>query len=171
MTADLIRAISAGYTLNPEHYHGVYHWGRVLDNGTQIAKEIGADLEIVQLFALFHDSRRINENRDPDHGRRGAEFAATLRGELIHLETDRFEMLHYACSFHTDGLTDGDPTVQACWDADRLDLGRVYIDLNRKYLCTSVAKRPSVMQWADDRARDGHVTPEAEMWMRWWGDR
>ena len=41
-----------------------------------------------------------------------------LSGDLI---------LHYACVHHTDGLTEGDVSVQACWDADRLDWGRVGI--------------------------------------------
>jgi uncharacterized protein len=38
-------------------------------------------------------------------------------------DDDRFDLLYTACDLHTDGLTDGDVTIQACWDADRLDLG------------------------------------------------
>jgi hypothetical protein len=71
----------------------------------------------VRLFALFHDSRRINEYRDDDHGLRGGEFAHSLRGSLVHLDDARFELLFEACRLHTDGHTDGDETLQACWDA------------------------------------------------------
>jgi uncharacterized protein len=77
-------------------------------------------------------------------------------------------MLHYACSFHTGGLTDADPTVQACWDADRLDLGRVYITPDPRYLCTPVAKRTDTIQWADERACQNQITPAAKQWIGWW---
>ena len=39
---------------------------------------------MVALFALFHDSRRINEYCDDGHGRRGGEFARSLCGSLVH---------------------------------------------------------------------------------------
>ena len=32
-------------------------------------------VEVVQLFAVLHDSRRLSEATDPDHGPRAAEFA------------------------------------------------------------------------------------------------
>ena len=35
---------------------------------------------------------------------------------------------------HSDGAVDSDPTIQTCWDADRLDLGRVGIKPTAKYL-------------------------------------
>ena len=53
--------------------------GRVLENGLRIAEANGADREVVTLFALFHDSRRVNEDEDDGHGLRGAEFARSLR--------------------------------------------------------------------------------------------
>ncbi len=167
MTRELMRAIFEGYTLNPHSFHGVYHWARVLENGERIAEETGADVEVVRLFAIFHDCRRMNENRDPDHGRRGGDFAATLRGNLIDLEPSRFELLHYACTHHTDGMTEGDPTVQACWDADRLDLGRVGKTLDRRYLCTDFAKEAHVMEWADERAWSGFESDHAVQWLEW----
>src|SRR5205814_1413443 len=98
-----------------------------LENGLRIAQANGADREDVTLFALFHDSRRVNEDQDDDHG---------LRGELVHLDDDRFELLFEACRLHTDGLTTGERTLLACWDADRLDLGRVGITPEPHRLCT-----------------------------------
>ena len=74
MTPELLRAISSGYALHPDGFHGVCHWARVLENGRRIAETTGADVELVELFALIHDCRRINEGTDPGHGRRGADF-------------------------------------------------------------------------------------------------
>src|SRR5690606_2271394 len=124
----------ADYPLPLAGYHGVTHWARVLENGTRLAAVTGAKLEVVQLFAVFHDSRRVNEGWDDHHGRRGAEFARQLRGEFFELPDDDVDLLTHACNHHTDGTTEGDITVQTCWDADRLDLGRVGIRPHPSYL-------------------------------------
>lgn len=154
---DLRRITSAildGYSLPLDGYHGVVHWARVHENGIRIARENGADIEVVSLFALFHDSRRVNEMRDDEHGLRGAELARSLRGTLVHLEDAQFETLFEACRLHTEGLTTDDPTIQACWDADRLDLGRVGITPRANRLCSEHARR--LIEWADARAVAGH---------------
>jgi uncharacterized protein len=125
--AAIMQEILAGYALRQRGAHGVVHWARVLENGLAVAEQNGADREVVALFALFHDARRVNESIDPEHGLRGGELARSMRGRLVHLDDVRFELLFEACRLHTDGHTEGDPTLQACWDADRLDLGRVGI--------------------------------------------
>lgn len=107
---------------------------------------------VVELFALLHDAKRVNEGIDEEHGRRAAEWAAQLRGSLFQLPDAEFERLSQACARHTDGLVEGDVTVQTCWDADRLDLGRVRIPPHVSKLCTSAAKEPQMMTWADGRA-------------------
>jgi uncharacterized protein len=150
----IMRAILEDYALPLHGYHGVIHWARVLENGHRIAELNGADRDVVSLFAIFHDSRRVNERRDDDHGLRGAELAKTLRGSLVHLDDDRFEMLFEACRLHTDGLTTGDPTLQACWDADRLDLGRVGITPVAHRLCTDAAR--DLLDWSNRRAVADH---------------
>ena len=61
--------------------HGPNHWQRVHDFGLKIAESSGADVLVVKLFALFHDSRRENDGHDPGHGLRGAEFAKEYRDE------------------------------------------------------------------------------------------
>ncbi len=146
----IMSVILGGYTLPLRGEHGVVHWARVLENGLRIAEENGADKEVVTLFALFHDSRRVNENRDDGHGLRGAELACSLRGDHVHLDDDRFELLFEACRLHTDGLTAGDRTLLACWDADRLDLGRVGITPDPQRLATKVGRK--LLGWADARA-------------------
>lgn len=150
----ILKAILAGYALPIHGDHGIVHWARVLENGLKVAESNGADVEVVELFALFHDSRRVNECRDDGHGLRGAEFANSLRGELVHLDDARFDLLYEACRLHTDGLVEADPTLQACWDADRLDLGRVGILPKPHRLCTEAAR--DLLDWAHDRAIAGH---------------
>lgn len=154
----IMRAILEGYVLPPRGYHGVVHWARVAENGLRIAEDNGGDLEVVRLFALFHDSCRVNEQIDHGHGERGAELAVSLRGSLLHLEDERFELLYAACALHTDGLTEAEATLEACWDADRLDLGRVGITPRRRFLCTAVAQE--LLGWAHDRAVSGHAPAE-----------
>lgn len=150
----IMRTILDGYALSLDGYHGVVHWARVLENGLRVAEVNGGDRDVVSLFAIFHDSRRVNERRDDAHGLRGAELAKTLRGSLVHLDDDRFEMLFEACRLHTDGLTTGDPTLQACWDADRLDLGRVGITPVAHRLCSDAAR--DLLDWANVRAVGDH---------------
>ncbi|AWM35965.1 hypothetical protein GobsT_62930 [Gemmata obscuriglobus] len=156
--AAITAAVLDGYVLPARGTHGVVHWARVLENGLRIAEANGADREIVTLFALFHDSRRVNENRDDGHGLRGGELARSLRGELVHLGDDRFELLFEACRFHTDGGVTGDRTLLACWDADRLDLGRVGVTPDPRRLGTKAVR--NLLGWAHIRAVEGHEPTE-----------
>ncbi|MCL7983172.1 MAG: HD domain-containing protein, partial [marine benthic group bacterium] len=153
----VVRAILARYPLRWDGTHGLPHWARVLETGQRLAGETGADREIVALFAVFHDSCRENEGWDDGHGRRGAELAASLRGRLFDLEPARFDMLYHACEYHTDGGTEGDVTILTCWDADRLDLGRVLITPSPEFLCTPAARRRETIDWAEARSRSGFV--------------
>ena len=57
-----------------------------------------------------------------------------------------------ACEGHSSGRTVEDITVCTCWDADRLDLGRVGIQPKAQYLCTAPAKDPAFMRWAYQRS-------------------
>jgi uncharacterized protein len=153
-TAAIVHEILEEYPLPIRGYHGVLHWARVLENGQRLAIVTGSNIEVVTLFALFHDSRRVNEHSDLGHGHRGAEYARTLRGRHIHLNDAEFDLLYEACRLHTDGLTEGDVTLQTCWDADRLDLGRVGTMPDPDLLCTDAARE--LIHWADDRAARGY---------------
>jgi uncharacterized protein len=149
-TAAIIHEILEDYALPVRGTHGVVHWARVLENGQRLAPITGAKIEVVTLFALFHDSRRVNDYIDFGHGQRGAEYARSLRGIHIHLDGADFELLYEACRLHTDGLTEGDVTLQTCWDADRLDLGRVGMTPDPELLCTDAAR--GLIDWANNRA-------------------
>ncbi len=153
--ARIVAAVLADYALPWNGIHGVSHWARVYENGLFLARKTGANLEVVRLFALFHDARRVNEWDDRDHGLRGAEFARTLHGRLFELSEPEFQLLHRACAGHTDELTHPDPTIQTCWDSDRLDLGRVGIKPHPSRLCTEAARKPETIRWADSRSTFG----------------
>ncbi|MDY6993207.1 MAG: hypothetical protein SVR94_11470 [Pseudomonadota bacterium] len=153
LSPELIQTVLEQYALSWRGTHGVSHWARVFENGYELAQITQAKLHVVQLFALFHDAKRVNEGRDKGHGQRGAEYAATLRGQLFELDDEDFQLLYQACAQHTNGLVKADITVQTCWDADRLDLGRVNIRPREHYLCTDAAKAPSMISWATERAR------------------
>lgn len=147
----LIHAIVDQYQLSLNGTHGVSHWARVLENGTRLAQRNGADLVVVQLFAIFHDAKRCNEWIDDDHGLRGAEYARILR-EDVPISDAAFELLYTACAYHTDGLTEADITIQTCWDADRLDLKRANITPRPERLCTQAARNLETLAWANERA-------------------
>ena len=161
---EIIKKILQHYELDPQGPHGLFHWARVYENGMKLADKTGADIELVELFSLFHDARRLNDGRDEGHGLRGAELAESLRGSLIHLDDERFELLYDACALHTDGLTTGDITVMTCWDADRLDLGRVGITPVSARLCTGAARE--LLPWAHQNAGDCYEPGEI---MKAWG--
>jgi uncharacterized protein len=153
----VLNRVLEDYALPLNGNHGVAHWARVLENGLRLADETGTNVEVVQLFAVLHDSQRRNEGHDPQHGPRAADFAALVRGVVFDLDDHDFGLLHKACHGHTHERTHPDVTIQTCWDSDRLDLGRVGITPHPSRLCTEVAKRPEVIKWADGRASFGVV--------------
>ncbi len=153
LTPALLARILQDYALRPTGLHGVAHWARVLENGRRLtALTPGADADIVELFAVFHDSRRVNDGWDHGHGGRGAQLAHELRGQYFETDDARFALLEYACWHHTAGETKADPSVQVCWDADRLDLLRVGTRPRRELLCTQAARTAEIMDWANRRA-------------------
>ena len=155
----LIEAVRAQFALDWGGIHGITHWARVRRLGRWLAAQTGARADVVELFAFLHDARRLDDGRDPDHGRRGVELAARLRGACFELDDAGFELLCDAMERHSDGQVDGDVTVQACWDADRLDLGRIDVRPHGRLLCTEPAQRPETIDraWASSQA-----------WAAWW---
>jgi uncharacterized protein len=152
VTRQLVQILLRQFVLARDGEHGVAHWARVLENGLLLASVTGARRSVVELFAVFHDSRRLSDGDDPLHGRRAVDYAAELRGSYFDLSDADFALLSFACAYHADGRTDGDITVQTCWDADRLDLGRGGISPEPRYLCTAPARQPELIAWATRRA-------------------
>ena len=57
------------------------------------------------------------------------------------LPDEHFELLQYACVWHTHGLLNNDPTIGTCWDADRLDLARVGIQPDAHFMSTEFGRQ------------------------------
>ena len=140
------------YQMDHSGFHGFDHWMRVLHNGRLLTETENANLKIVELFCLLHDTQRQNEERDPEHGHRAAHYAQTLRGVWFDVSDNEMELLTEALTYHSDGYTEGDITVQVCWDADRLDLGRVGLRPRADRLCTDTAKSQFVIEAAYKRS-------------------
>lgn len=126
-------------------HHGLDHWVRVERNGLWLAarleEEGGAglvDTLVVRLFAALHDCQRRDDGYDLEHGPRAADF---IRGLDLPLERERLERLVTAVRTHTAGPTEiDDLTIRVCHDADRLDLGRVWIRPSADFLNTEPAR-------------------------------
>jgi len=161
-----LSVISTRYRLNPLGLHGLSHWARVLDNGHRLAEISGGDRQVITLFAIFHDACRINDQVDPGHGSRGADLAGRVLEGTGVISPRQLDLLQEACRRHTDGETEGELTLQVCWDADRLDLGRAHITPDPAYLCTPAARDPDLIHWANQRARASHTPPIVpERWL------
>jgi uncharacterized protein len=150
---DLIKVIRQQFPLAWNSLHGAPHWARVRENGLRLAPLTGANPRVVELFAFLHDSRRGNNDDDPGHGPRAALFAETLsQMGLVELSPEELEDLVTACRFHSEGQRKGSPTILTCWDADRLDLGRVGKKPLPHLLCTDAARESAFLEWAYERS-------------------
>lgn len=135
----LIALIRSEFKLDWQGIHGANHWARVLHHGKNIGQLRKADLLVIELFGFLHDSCRLNDGRDPLHGQRAAEFAHGIHGDFYDLEPKQLDRLCYALKHHSGGDVSLDATIQTCWDADRLDLGRVGIYPSPEFLSPEAA--------------------------------
>lgn len=107
--------------------HGVKHWDRVARFG-RILYQDGADMDVIMAFAYLHDSERMDNGRDIDHGKRASKHIDSIRNtKLRQLSDEQISKLKRACELHTTTHKTGDITIDICFDADRLDLPRVGI--------------------------------------------
>ncbi len=116
--------------------HGYSHWDRVAANGLRLLVP-GADSDVIAAFAYLHDSQRRSNGPDLEHGPRAAQFIDTIRDSYLKsFSNEQIALLKRACQLHTTCRRTGDITVDICFDADRLDLGRVGITPNPKLMAT-----------------------------------
>lgn len=155
-TVDLVRPI---FHLDIDHSeHGIAHWARVWRNAREICSAENIDPLVPCLFAFLHDSCRYEEGNDREHGPRAADFVATLyERRKLDIKASDLLLLCKAIGYHSDGYTEAEPVIQACWDADRLDLGRVGVRPNPKYLCTAHAKKNSTIEGALKRSENWRI--------------
>lgn len=133
--------------------HGIAHWARVWRNGREICESMNLNPRVVSMFAFLHDSQRFDDGIDIDHGPRAVTWLEKLFSERkIDIKASDFHLLCLAIDGHSFGQTEAHPIVQACWDSDRLDLGRCGIVPDPRYLCTSHAKKPDTIRRALNRS-------------------
>jgi len=131
-----------GFKLGSRSYHGPEHWENVERNVIAIAEATpGADMMVCRVFAILHDSQRQDEDEDKLHGTRAARFIKSLydEGQLSVINKSQLDKLLHACVNHAKGETTDDPTIGACWDADRMDLLRVGTIPDPKFFSTKAA--------------------------------
>lgn len=121
--------------------HGISHWDRVYDYGKQLVAP-GVDPLVVALFAYLHDSCRTGDGYDTSHGPRAAEWIDSLRETYLKpLSDEQIRLLKEACRLHTTTQKTGNPTVDACFDADRLDLWRADIIPDPEKMATEKGRK------------------------------
>lgn len=141
ITNDLLSYLLVEFRLDWNGIHGIHHWMRVHDNGLWIASlDEDVNPTIVSLFGIIHDACRVADTGDEEHGSRASKLVEELNGEFFKVSQKEANILSYACLMHPYPVVSFDPTVGACWDADRLELPRGGIEVNPKYLSTTVAK-------------------------------
>ena len=86
----LVDAVMSAATNPDSALHGPGHWKCVAWTGLRLIRDVpGADRPVVFLFGLIHDSMRLNDGHDPDHGRRAGLLARRLSGRAFHLDEPR----------------------------------------------------------------------------------
>ena len=155
----ILQRIKDQYQLNLNSDHGIHHWKRVDEIGLYLSKETGADTTVVSLFAYLHDSKRINEDYDPEHGERAAFFASELyKEELLDITVGQLNNLVTACKFHSKSeIKPTNITVAICWDADRLDLWRLGATPDPEFLFSSAAKSKESLEYSYHLNDPSHI--------------
>ena len=119
--------------------HGIPHLRRVAVTAGRIAASIGEDIESAVVAGFLHDCARNDDGGGTCHALDSAVLAKKLLSMFYpHLDVVR---LCDAIARHADGETTKDLLVACVWDADRLDLSRLGIEVNSDLLSTSVARR------------------------------
>ncbi len=123
--------------------HGESHWLHVTQCSLMLAEQTPhCDLAVIYLFGLLHDTKRLHDGRDSQHGERASEFVQHLQHEnILQLSHTQLDILTSACYDHNKGKTSEDMTIGICWDADRLNLWRVGMMPKEKYMSTHPAKQ------------------------------
>jgi uncharacterized protein len=146
------------YARFPSQIHGPAHWSRVRRFGALLAEREAlpqAARDCVEIFAWVHDLAREHDGGGNEHAIDGADYidqvVPAVFGALL---PDQTETLRAAIRYHSDGMTAQQAsragllpgvawqqelliaTVGCCWDADRLDLPRVGIVPEARFMST-----------------------------------
>ena len=94
----LQKAILNQFVPGRDSIHGPSHWQRAEAFGLKLAEGTDANIDVIRLFALFHDACRLHDGGDREHGPRGAELATKWRGKYFSLPDVAFDQLTYAAA-------------------------------------------------------------------------
>ena len=83
VTQDFLQHCCDAYQMGHNSLHGFDHWMRVLYNGRLLSDMESANIRVVELFCLLHDTQRRNEYRAPSHDRRAAALRKVSQGYLV----------------------------------------------------------------------------------------
>ena len=89
--------------------------------------------------AYLHDIGRIDDRGGNEHALRGFEVSKQLLTK--HWPQLNHKKILKAIEEHADELITKDPLIGSIWDADRLDLTRLNIQINPELLSTKTAKK------------------------------
>jgi len=140
------------FALGKDSYHGLSHWNRVLSNANFLSDHYDLNKDFVHHFAWLHDCCRENESHDPEHGARAAVFAKKIYKKQIQLPQDLFDKLLFTLENHNKGKVSEDLQIGICWDGDRLELGRVGIYPDAKYMSSPLAKDERLIDLCYERS-------------------
>jgi uncharacterized protein len=133
--------------------HGFSHWRSIFRTGTQLSHNI--DRTVLFYFSVFHDFFRENEYHDSGHGKRALLVIPNIQAYMREAHFDKIQIdsviskLSFALEHHDlppeefealDNSLKNDDTVRFCIDSDRLDLGRVGIRPESRFLLTEEAR-------------------------------
>ena len=142
--------------------HGIEHWDRVYLNGQKLLTPDVNPL-VVSLFAYLHDSCRVDDGKDIDHGKRASVRIDNLRNIVLReVHDEEIELLKEACSLHTITPKTGNPTIDACFDADRLDLWRIGIIPDPQKMATEKGKEIAQNEYS------GSIISDSKIYTGYW---
>ena len=139
--AELAEAMAPRASRNSE-LHGPRHWRDVARIAIEVSLHPGADRETVLCFAALHDFQRLSDGLDPEHGARAARRAESMRSAgYLDLSAWQWERLRWALEHHSTAECDDEPTIAACYDADRLALQRLGMRLDPARFSPQIRER------------------------------
>lgn len=157
-----------GAALAREPMHGELHWRGVAWAGLRIAElREGLRPEVTVAFGLLHDCRRETDDWDPEHGDRAARVASRSAPLKRLLGAEGRDLVAEACRLHERGRTcPEEPRIGACWDADRVNLVRLGLDLDPSYFTVLSGEDGSLDALAE---RTRLIVPDPPAWVDLFG--
>jgi uncharacterized protein len=162
---DAVQFAQDGSHFTDSIFHGNDHWRAVASQGLTLSavnKMPQVAFHVAAIFGLFHDSRRHNDDYDPEHGTRGAQ-ALSESPIADALPASMLETLMTSCILHDGGQVTRNPMMGLGWDADRSVLTRVGIEPDISFF--SVVREPDFIDFI---ASGLVVTSNPPSWEQIW---